>query len=71
MVRVIVVDSITEDVISKATSEVKDTTNVIYLSTVERTLKITGHVNGYGSEYITERQMRREVDFETIEIEKW
>lgn len=71
MARVIVVDNITEDVIFKATSEVKNTTNIIYLSTVNRTLKITGHVNGYGSEYITERQMRREVDFETIEIEKW
>lgn len=71
MARVIVVNSITEYVISKATSEVKGTTNIIYLSTVNRTLKITGHENGYGSEYITERQMRREVDFETIEIEKW
>lgn len=71
MKRVIVVDAITEEVIIKATSEVKNTTNVMYLSTVDSTLKVTGHLNGYGSEYITERQMRREVDFETIEIEKW
>lgn len=71
MKRVIVVDKITEEVIIKATSEVKDTTNVIYLSTVNNTLKVIGHLNGYGSEYITERQMRKEVDFETIEIEKW
>lgn len=71
MKRVIVVDAITEEVIIKATSEVKNTTNVMYLSTVDSTLKVTGHLNGYSSEYITERQMRREVDFETIEIEKW
>lgn len=71
MKRVIVVNEITEEVIIRATSKVKDTTNVIYLSTVNNTLKVTGHLNGYGSEYITELQMRKEVDFETIEIEKW
>lgn len=71
MARVIVVDEITEEVIIKATSEVKNTANVMYLSTVDSTLKVTGYLNGYGSEYITEHQMRKEVDFENIEIEKW
>ena len=64
----------TEDItkeINETKELVKNTTNVIYLSTIDSTLKVTGHLNGYGSEYITERQMRKEVDFETIEIEKW
>ena len=66
MVRVIVVNEITEEVIIKATSEVKNTTNVIYLSTIDSTLKVTGHLNGYGSEYIAERQMRKEVDRKSV-----
>lgn len=72
MKRVIVIDAITEEVISKATSEVKNTQDVIYLCPPLKTvLKITGNPGGFISEFIEERQMRKEVDFLTTKIEKW